>query len=367
MGGRVSSTVFTATAGKPPARCWRSRVRIASFAVLLSATGLAGLAFAPAALAAVIPRSAASLVSAITGANTSGGGTLALTGGCTYTLTAANNSADGGTGLPVVKTNITVQGNGATITRSGSVAFHLLDVASAGRLTLSSLTLTNGGGGVQNFGTTTITQSTFSANGSPFGANIYSYTGFSLTISSSIVVGGVTGSNCGGQAPVTDHGYNIDTGSSCGFSGTSMNNTQPRLGALAANGGPTQTMALPAGSPAVDAIPPGTPGCTGSTDQRGTTRPQGGGCDVGAYELIQTGNGTADRAHGPGRDERGGPLGVAAMERLDRQRRDRHRLHRLPQRDGRRQHRRRQRHHVHRQHGRRLDHVLVHGRRRGRR
>ena len=430
MGGRVSSTVFTVTAGKPPARCWRSRVRIASFAVLLAATGLAGIAFAPAALAAVIPCSAASLVSAITGANTSGGGILTLAGGCTYTLTATNNSADGGTGLPVVKTNITIQGNGATITRSGSVAFHLLDVASAGRLTLSSLTLTNGlandgvngggaidshgaltvtnstfsgnsspaasgtsggainssgtltvtnstftgntaqeggaifnqktatitnstfsgntatifgggallnaagtetvtgdtftgnsgpgggaidndttlnisdstftgntaggngGGGVQNFGTTTITQSTFSANGSPFGANIYNYTGFSLTISSSIVAGGVTGSNCGGQAPITDHGYNIDTGSSCGFSGTSMNNTQPRLGALAANGGPTQTMALPAGSPAVDAIPPSTPGCTGSTDQRGTARPQGSGCDVGAYELIQAGNGT---------------------------------------------------------------------------
>jgi chitodextrinase len=47
-------------------------------------------------------------------------------------------------------------------------------------------------------------------------------------------------------------------------------------------------MALPAGSPAIDAIPAGTAGCTGSADQRGTARPQGGSCDIGAYEVIVT-------------------------------------------------------------------------------
>jgi chitodextrinase len=47
-------------------------------------------------------------------------------------------------------------------------------------------------------------------------------------------------------------------------------------------------MALPTGSPAVDAIPASTSGCTGSTDQRGTSRPQGSGCDIGAYELVVT-------------------------------------------------------------------------------
>ena len=421
----MSSVVPTAAAGKQPGRIRRFRVRAASSVILLTATGAAGIAFAPAALASVVPCSAASLISAINSANT-GGGTLTLTSGCTYTLTAKNNTTDGGVGLPVIKARITIQGNGATITRSGSVAFHLLDVASAGNLTLSSLTMTNGlandgvngggaidshgtlsisgstfsgnsspatsgtsggainssgtltvttskftgntaqegggifnqktatitnstfsnntatiygggallnaagtetlagdtftgnsgpgggaidndttlnisdstftgntaggngGGGVQNFGTTTITQSTFSGNSSPYGANIYNYTGFSLAISMSVVAAGVNGSNCGGQAPITDRGYNIDTGSSCGFSGTSMNNTQPQLGTLASNGGPTQTMALPAGSPAVNAIPASTSGCTGTTDQRGTTRPQGSGCDVGAYELIVT-------------------------------------------------------------------------------
>ena len=52
----------------------------------------------------------------------------------------------------------------------------------------------------------------------------------------------------------------------------------PQLEALADNGGPTSTMALPAGSPAIDA---GAEGCP-MTDQRG--EPRSGGCDSGAFE-----------------------------------------------------------------------------------
>jgi hypothetical protein len=57
-------------------------------------------------------------------------------------------------------------------------------------------------------------------------------------------------------------------------------NANPLLAPLADNGGPTQTMALLAVSPALDAgnnCPP--------TDQRGLPRPQGPGCDIGAFEL----------------------------------------------------------------------------------
>jgi hypothetical protein len=58
---------------------------------------------------------------------------------------------------------------------------------------------------------------------------------------------------------------------------------------LASNGGPTQTHALPFGSPAVDAVTDGT--CPPpNTDQRGVRRPQDGNndgaaiCDIGSYE-----------------------------------------------------------------------------------
>ena len=57
------------------------------------------------------------------------------------------------------------------------------------------------------------------------------------------------------------------------------------IGPLANNGGPTMTMGLLAGSPAIDAA--GTNTATfPPTDQRGVPRPIGKGCDIGAYELV---------------------------------------------------------------------------------
>ena len=102
-----------------------------------------------------------------------------------------------------------------------------------------------------NFGTTTVSSPRSPATRSPYGANIFNYTGFTLSMSLDIVAGGLVGTNCGGLAPITDLGYNIDTGSSCGFSAPnhSLSNTQPQLDALASNGGSTQTMALPARQP----------------------------------------------------------------------------------------------------------------------
>jgi hypothetical protein len=62
---------------------------------------------------------------------------------------------------------------------------------------------------------------------------------------------------------------------------TDLVNTDPLLGPLADNGGPTMTMALLPGSPAIDAGVP-VPGVT--TDQRGVPRPQGQAPDIGAFE-----------------------------------------------------------------------------------
>src|SRR5690606_5687615 len=55
---------------------------------------------------------------------------------------------------------------------------------------------------------------------------------------------------------------------------------------LADNGGPTPTHALFPNSPAIDQIPNAI-GCDIETraDQRGVLRPQGLGCDIGAYEF----------------------------------------------------------------------------------
>ncbi len=55
----------------------------------------------------------------------------------------------------------------------------------------------------------------------------------------------------------------------------------PKLGPLADNGGPTWTMALLPGSPAIDA---GNTSLAPATDQRGLPRPVGLAADIGAFE-----------------------------------------------------------------------------------
>jgi hypothetical protein len=83
-------------------------------------------------------------------------------------------------------------------------------------------------------------------------------------------------------------GWNITTDTSCVFqAATDRQSTDPLLGLLANNGGATLTELPAVGSPAVDAIPIGATGlCDGSiaTDQRGSVRPNGTGCDIGAVE-----------------------------------------------------------------------------------
>lgn len=56
----------------------------------------------------------------------------------------------------------------------------------------------------------------------------------------------------------------------------------PKLSPLTNNGGSNQTMALLTGSPAINT---GNNSTCPTTDQRGVARPQGGVCDIGAFEL----------------------------------------------------------------------------------
>jgi hypothetical protein len=83
-------------------------------------------------------------------------------------------------------------------------------------------------------------------------------------------------------------GYNFSDDDSCGFTEPTDNvadGNDPMLGALASNGGPTQTMLPLAGSPLIDAIQPISE-CRVDVDQRGVSRPQIKGCDTGAVEVL---------------------------------------------------------------------------------
>lgn len=96
---------------------------------------------------------------------------------------------------------------------------------------------------------------------------------------------------------VTSGGHNLVDDTSCGFAGLGdLQNADVRLQPLAANGGPTETMALTGGSPAIDAGDAA--GCADpaggplTVDQRGQRRPAGSRCDIGAYEQPMAVSGT---------------------------------------------------------------------------
>lgn len=89
------------------------------------------------------------------------------------------------------------------------------------------------------------------------------------------------GVNCEGQAPISE-ANNLDDGATCNFDDTTSEELiDAELKPLAGNGGPTQTRAIRAVSPAKNAGD-----CVTSfpQDQRGFPRPRGPECDIGAFE-----------------------------------------------------------------------------------
>lgn len=161
-----------------------------------------------------------------------------------------------------------------------------------GTVTVVNSTLANNsafndyGGGVYNYGgALAITNSTLSGNSAPDGGGIYNRIG-STNLYNTLVVNSPSGLNCvqaGGT--ITADSANLDTDGTCD-NATQKISSQVNLQLLADNGGATQTMALGTGSVAIDAGDPTI--CANSSvnneDQRGVARPQGVGCDIGAYE-----------------------------------------------------------------------------------
>src|SRR5207249_128652 len=87
------------------------------------------------------------------------------------------------------------------------------------------------------------------------------------------------GTNGYNSGTLTDSGFCLSSDRSVTLNGPgSSTNTNPMLGPLASNGGPTLTMALLPGSPAIDA---GDTNFCLATDQRGFGRAGTGRCDIG--------------------------------------------------------------------------------------
>jgi VCBS repeat-containing protein/predicted outer membrane repeat protein len=166
-----------------------------------------------------------------------------------------------------------------------------IDNNGGGNLTISNSTLSGNsavfGGAVSNFQTLKIFSSTIAGNsGTSQGGGLATSNLGTLTLENTIVANNSTnGTGPDVNGAVLSLGHNLigNTASSTGFSATLADrlNVDPKLAALADNGGPTQTMALLAGSPAINAANTAT---AATTDQRGVSRPQGPAADIGAFE-----------------------------------------------------------------------------------
>jgi subtilisin-like proprotein convertase family protein len=250
-------------------------------------------------------------------------GNVAFRGGGIYNYTAGqatfssatllhNSALDGGGGmynetggkLTVGTSNIisntasAQQGGGIsnlgtlTVTQSALVfntssakqggGLHNAGTARLTNVTVSDNTAVAGGGINSSGGTLSLQFSTVSENSSPALNNA----GSSVTVGNSILAQSA-GIACAGA--ITSAGYNVDTGTSCGFSAAGdLSNKDPQLESLRDNGGGTLTRAIAFSSLAVDsadACPPP------ATDQRGVARPQAirlqqPKCDRGAYEVV---------------------------------------------------------------------------------
>ena len=205
--------------------------------------------------------------------------------------TISNNSAPSGGGIlnlsPTGTVNIsnsTISGNSAT----GANGYGGGISNSGGTLTATNVTLFGNsaayGGGIINFGTSTITNSTISGNTSenPVISSGGIFNAGTLNYANTIIANSTGGGDCLNDEQygvINTNIHNLVEDGSCSASLSG----DPNLGPLADNGGPTYTMALLPASPAINA---GDNDTCEATDQRGISRPQGAQCDIGAFEYI---------------------------------------------------------------------------------
>jgi len=242
--------------------------------------------------------------------------TIALSSVDANSLVVGDGSSDGGDGGGAIysfggdvgagfsslsQNTATVSANGPS--NGGGAVFddssdnvYLTSTISDNAITLSGNgTQNNGGGALHSFDGGVISDVTMAGNSinAPGGGLYLDSSSGTFELKNTIIAdntGGGSAGNCFGAGTFASAGFNLESGNTCHLTATGdLINTEPKLGPLQNNGGPTPTQALLAGSPAIDAG-----SCTDivgnplSIDQREVLRPQpaGGNCDIGAYELA---------------------------------------------------------------------------------
>jgi hypothetical protein len=175
--------------------------------------------------------------------------------------------------------NVTFNGNSAS--NQGGGMYNLNSAPALTNLTFISNSASVGGGVDNDHSAPALTNVTFFANSASYGGGVDNQS------SAPTLTNCILWRDAGGEI------YNSSTGGATvrysdvqgGYSGTGNISLDPRLGPFGNNGGPTQTIPLEPGSPAIDAgdnslVPAGL-----TTDQRGFARVSGAAVDLGAYEV----------------------------------------------------------------------------------
>jgi CSLREA domain-containing protein len=222
------------------------------------------------------------------------GGGIHVAAGATLDLTdsvVVNNRAQSGGGIASQGTlrvaRTTVSGNRAEGLQVGSVGgvYVIQGSTEIRNTTVSGNSANTVAGGIGTNGQLVLENVTVAYNTAPTVGGVAQAVGRvapDTTLDNTIVArntGGACGGDTGGVS-VWKGDHNLDDDGSCEFNALGdLPAADPQIGLLAANGGPTQTHALAATSPAINAGAD----CA-STDQRGAAR--SGACDIGAFEYL---------------------------------------------------------------------------------
>jgi hypothetical protein len=219
-----------------------------------------------------------------------------------------NSAGSNGAGLynaaTVTVENSTLSNNSAGASGGG---FYSNNHATIIDSTIVGNSAATSGGGFINLNVVTLADCTIAGNFSALGAGVYNSFSTVTTNGTIIAQNFVSPANhaardWGGSAAAAGSSYNLIgdptnsglvNGTNHNLAGTAANPLNPLLGPLANNGGPTQTMALQAGSAALDAggttlpVDPLT-GLPMPNDQRGAgfSRTFGSAIDIGALEQV---------------------------------------------------------------------------------
>jgi predicted outer membrane repeat protein len=213
-----------------------------------------------------------------------------------------NTAGDTGGGIYFEGSSMTfnasvISGNRAGI--NGGGLYFETGVGTLTNDTFGANTAGSDGGGVYNDSDSALTlvNDTLNLNAAATGSGVFGSINGPTFLGNTLVAGAPSGAGTlFGGSKLTSLGHNLSSDKSGTFltaAGDLTNITNPKLGPLQDNGGPTFTFALLPGSPAIDAGDDSLGGLTPSTDQRGVLRPQDGGSglgahvDIGAFEFVQ--------------------------------------------------------------------------------